>query len=134
MTAHTAARRERGFSLLEVLVALTLLGVALLLGGALIGQQRAALERLEAHRDAIFALEATLESLRSGSRPLVSSVESWPSDSARNLRLAVEAVCIEPPEGLWRVRLEARYEAAGDLHERRVETRVFRPVSCRGVV
>lgn len=125
--------RSRGFSLLEVLVALTLLGIALLLGGVLIGQQRAALERLDAHRDALGAMEATLEALRSGSRPLASSVESWPSDSAGNLRLTVETVCIEPPEGLWRVRLEARYEAAGDVHERRVETRVFQPVSCRGV-
>jgi prepilin-type N-terminal cleavage/methylation domain-containing protein len=134
MTVTHPGRRGRGFSLLEVLVALVLLGVALLLGGALIGQQRAALERLDAHRDALRAMEATLEALRSGSRPLTSSVESWPSTSAQNLRLTVETVCIEPPQGLWRVRVEARYEAAGDVHERKVETRLFRPVSCRGVV
>ena len=126
-------RPRAGFSLVEAVVALALLGVALLLGGALVAQQRAALERVEAHREAIHAMEATLEALRAGGRPLVSTGESWPAEAAGGLRVQVDAVCIEPPEGLWRVTVEARYEAAGDTFRRAIETRFFRPTSCHPV-
>ena len=62
--------RPSGFTLLEALVALALLGVALLMGMQLIVQTPRVVRRLDAERQAFRALEATLEGLRSSSTPL----------------------------------------------------------------
>ena len=65
------SRLERsGFTLIESLVALALITLALFLGTKLILMEPRILERLEAGERAIRALEAALETLRSGDLPL----------------------------------------------------------------
>lgn len=82
-TRRVAVRNQRGFSLLEVLVALALLGVVLLGGLGLAWQQRLAARRLAAHRAAEQVVENVHERLLAGALPLVDG--------------PVE----EGPEGLW---------------------------------
>ncbi|MCR8526116.1 type II secretion system protein, partial [Escherichia coli] len=63
--------RPNGFTLIEALVALTILGVALLLGMQLLIQTPRIIVRIDAERQAFRALEATLEGVRGGSVSLV---------------------------------------------------------------
>jgi prepilin-type N-terminal cleavage/methylation domain-containing protein len=63
--------RSSGFTLIEALVALTLLGVALLLGMQLLIQTPRIIRRIDAERQAFRALEATLEGVRAGNVSLV---------------------------------------------------------------
>ncbi len=63
--------RPNGFTLIEALVALTILGVALLLGMQLLIQTPRIIRRIDAERQAFRALEATLEGVRGGSVSLV---------------------------------------------------------------
>jgi prepilin-type N-terminal cleavage/methylation domain-containing protein len=83
---------QRGFSTLEVLVALVLLGGILLGGIGLAWQQRVSARRLAAHRAAEAMLENTYERLLAGQLPLVSGPvgEGLPG-------LSLELVGIERP-------------------------------------
>jgi prepilin-type N-terminal cleavage/methylation domain-containing protein len=127
----TPRARHGGFSLLETLVALTLLSIALLLGMALLlGQPRIA-ARLDGQRQATRALESTLESLRAGVIPLADARltgfltqagDKPPDDLVVDLHVAPEG-----PPSLYRVSLTARYSLFGQLHRRRVETLLWQP-------
>ena len=64
-------REQRGFSTIEVLVALVLLGGILLGGLGLAWQQRVSARRLAAHRAAEASLENAYERLLAGRLPLV---------------------------------------------------------------
>ncbi len=54
-------RASSGFSLIEVLIALTLLGIALLLGMDLVLQNPRVVRRLDGERQAFRAMESTME-------------------------------------------------------------------------
>lgn len=80
-------RTQRGFSILEVLVALALLGIVLLGGLGLAWQQRLAARRLAAHRAAEQVVENTHERLLAGALPLVDGpVEEGPEGLSLELR------------------------------------------------
>jgi len=59
-------RASSGFSLIEVLIALTLLGIALLLGMDLVLQTPRVVRRLDGEREAFRAMESTMEAVRAG--------------------------------------------------------------------
>src|SRR5205807_988666 len=65
-----AERGESGFTVVEALIALVIIGVALLLGMGLLLQQPRVLHRIDAQRQALRAIESTIESLRAGLLPL----------------------------------------------------------------
>src|SRR5947199_3149357 len=67
------AGRPNGFTLLETLIALTVLGVALLLGMALVIQLPRDVRRLDAERQAMRAMETALEAMRAGALPVENS-------------------------------------------------------------
>lgn len=69
-----ALRRDAGFSLVETLIALAIVGLVLLFGLGLYWQQVRVGERLTAHRLASAALESNYERLRAGALPLVDGV------------------------------------------------------------
>ncbi len=69
-----AERHDAGFSLVETLVALAIVGLVLLFGLGLYWQQVRIGERLAAHRFASAALEADYERLRAGALPLADGV------------------------------------------------------------
>ncbi len=57
---------QGGFSLLEALIALVLLGVALLMGMELVLQNPRMVRRMDGERQAFRAMESTIESVRAG--------------------------------------------------------------------
>jgi type II secretory pathway pseudopilin PulG len=131
MSTHRAGRREVGFTLIEVLIAVVIIMVALLMGVALLLQQPRAVKRIDAERAAVRALEATLESLRAGTVPLTTEVlegfytapsEQEPPD------LSVQ-VTVTPtlPTGLYQVRLRASYSVLGSHLAKQVDTLVWQP-------
>ncbi len=126
-------KSKAGFTLVETLVALSLLGVAMLLTLSLIFQEPRALSRLAAHEQAMRALEQTLESIRAGRAvPLGKEVvdPEWlllPEDpAARDLKIWSERQA-ESGSGLYRLTLTARYRVARRWYTRSIDTLVWYP-------
>jgi prepilin-type N-terminal cleavage/methylation domain-containing protein len=126
-------RRRRGFTLIEVMVALSILTVALLAGMALVLQQPRVVRRIDAERQAVQVMEWTVEEMRAGLIPMQSTVDvGWSVSSfvvgspAPDLKIAVAVVPVGTP-GLFRVVVVAKYTVYGYLHERLLQTMIFRP-------
>ena len=126
-------RRQRGASLLEALVALTLMAVAILWTMILLVEAPRIERRLEAHREVARLLEIQLETIRSRSGPLLprDETEIDPSGlpsilAAEDLRMSAE-VETEAGRSLRRLTLTVRYTAGGRPSERQIETLVFAP-------
>lgn len=89
-------REQRGFSTIEVLVALLLLGGILLGGLGLAWQQRVSARRLAAHRTAEASLENAYEELLAGRLPLVPGpVEDGPAGLVLELRDGAQPGTVE---------------------------------------
>lgn len=114
----------RGFTLVETVVALLLLMVALLLGLALVLEQPRLLRRLDGQLFALEALEATMEALRVGALPLVST--ELPATETRPARF-IEVTPDDVRPHLFRVQVRVRYVVLGRLQERRLETLIWSP-------
>jgi len=122
------AQAQSGFTLIEALLAATLLLLTLLLGMALILQQRRIVRRLDAQRAALHEIEATLDALRVGALPLMEQRLDLhnPGDPAGlTLWLTVEPAGYPP--GLWQVSLRAAWTVQGELKSDRVDTMIWRP-------
>ncbi len=114
-------------------MALWILTVAMLAGMALVLQQPRVVRRIDAERQAVQVMEWTLEEMRAGIIPLQSTPDvGWSLGSfvvgspAPDLKVAVAVTPAAVP-GLFRVVLMARYTVFGSLHQRRLQTMVFRP-------
>ena len=118
---------------METLVALSLLGIALLLILSLILLEPQAQRRIGAHTEVLRLLEVILEGIRAGqSVPPgrrvvdVSSLAAAQEMLALDLRVWTERRD-ESPSGLYRLTLTARYRVADRWFDRSVETRVWTP-------
>jgi prepilin-type N-terminal cleavage/methylation domain-containing protein len=126
-------RSLRGFSLLEALIALALVGLALLLDLGLQAQSREIEARLAAESDLLRRAEATIESVRAGVHPLrsgpVDPVLAWPTvaDPALSMMLVVDPTGVP---GLCRVMLHGQTRARrGRPHDIDLDTLVWQPSS-----
>jgi type II secretory pathway pseudopilin PulG len=133
------SRAARGFTLVEVSVALWILIVALLAGIALVLQQPRVVRRIDAGRQAVRVMEWTVEEMRVGIIPLQSTEdvgwsfrEPWllkrevPLPPALDLKIAVDVVPSATP-GLYEVSVEARYTVDRYAQRRRLQTMIWRP-------
>jgi type II secretory pathway pseudopilin PulG len=114
---------QSGFTLVEALLAATLLTLALLLGMGLVLEQPRIVRRLDAQRRAIESLETTLELMRAGVIPL----QSQRIDSSGGLAVWVSVEPAGYPPGLWDVSARAVWTVEGQTRQRSVETMVWRP-------
>ena len=118
------APAERGFSLLEVLVALALVTTILLFAAGTYWQSARIDERLEAHRRADAALDGAYELLRAGVLPLADGPIADPTGAGQELTATVSP---GHTEGLTRLQLVARYEIQGTSFRRTLEALVYAP-------
>jgi|SRR6185295_18255769 len=126
-----AERGESGFTVVETLIALVIIGVALLLGMALLLQQPRVLHRIDAQRQALRAIESTIEALRAGLLPLEDAEYDGYNTAvgASPAKGMTVDVAIEPsPDtpNLYKVHVEAHYKVAGQAKTRAVDTYLWR--------
>lgn len=126
-----APLRNRGFTLLEALVALLLVTFGMLMGFGLTARQPQTMKRLRAGDEALRAVEATIETIRAGALPLESGflrpTVAYPAPvRTEHLVLDLE---VRPREvdGLYEITVEARYQVGREILRRRVTTLVWRP-------
>ena len=112
-------------------MALSLLGVAMLLTLSLMFQEPRVLRRLAAHEEVLRALEEILEGVRAGrvvgpGRQLVNWVPRGEDPVAQDLLIWTERE-EESGSGLYRLSLVARYRVGDQWFDRALETRVWSP-------
>lgn len=120
-----AAGRPPGFTLVEALIALAVLGVALLLGVELVMQLPRDVRRLDAERQAMRAMEAALEGMRAGALPIQDSelselVTLAGAPAARDLGITVRVAPTALPD-LYQVTLTAHYSVLNVKHNKRIQ-------------
>lgn len=124
-------RRRSAFTLLESLIALAILGVAILFFVMWIWQVWEAEKRLEAHRVALRELEAQNEALRSGGYPPSPgemAILTPLTDLSRlgSHQVEAEAVALETP-GLYSVTLRVRYQLGTQAFDHSLEALTWQP-------
>ncbi len=135
---HTSGP-QAGFSLIETLLGLMLIGIGLLFSFAFLLQHGQAVNRMRAHEAALQALDSYLEDLRGGAQAdlllglpvtIDGGESSDGSESSSNLPTIqlVSEIVPASTNGLLRVRLTANYAVAGRLYKRQVESLLWRPV------
>jgi prepilin-type N-terminal cleavage/methylation domain-containing protein len=122
---------QGGFSLLEALIALVLLGVALLMGMELVLQNPRMVRRMDGERQAFRAMESTLESVRAGAIPLMtadldafSTAVGTPARKDLAISMQVDPTTLP---GLYQVTLQARYTADKRQVSKVLQTMVWSP-------
>jgi len=126
-----AGSAHGGFSLIEVLIALVILGVALLLGMALVLQNPRIVRRMDGERQAFRAMESTMEAVRAGAIPLLTSrldafVTAVGTPAPKDLSIEMQVDPAGLP-GLFVVTLSARYRVAQQWFVKRLRTMVWSP-------
>lgn len=128
--------RESGFSLVEVLIALVLVGTALLLGMGLALQQPRIVRRLDGERQAFRAMESTLEAVRAGAIPIQKSplqtlemdgfMTAVGTPAPEDLKIYMQVEPAGTP-GLFQVTLRATYAVEQRKIEKMLRTLVWSP-------
>jgi prepilin-type N-terminal cleavage/methylation domain-containing protein len=125
-----SAPRTDGFSLVEALVALVLVGIALMLDLGLQAQSREIEDRVAVEAELVRRAEAVIESVRAGQHPMRSGPVdpglAWPTaaDPALAMMLTVDSTAVE---GLCRVTVRGQQRGPrGRPHDVELETLVWR--------
>jgi len=133
MAIRTGSSRsgQSGFSLLEALVALVLLGVALLLGMELLLQNPRVVRRLDGERQAFRAMESTLEAVRAGAIPLMTSdlggfSTAVGAPAPKDLAISMQVDPTGLP-GLFQITLRATYTADRKKVQKELQSMIWSP-------
>ncbi len=130
------SRAAEGFTLVEALIALMLVGIALMLDLGLQAQSREIDVQLAAEADLLRRAEAVIESVRAGAHPLrsgaVDPILAWPTvaDPQLSMILLVDATDVS---GLCRVLVRGQTRGPrARLHDVELETLIWQPgTPCR---
>lgn len=122
-------KRQAAFTLIECLVALTILALILLMTAAAVGhQERLALD-LKLRQRSLVALEAVLESLRKDAVALESGEVQWtalpPNLDLDGIQLNLDVTKVAELN-LYDVEVVASYLLRGQTHRRALQTVVWR--------
>ena len=121
------AHDDRGFSLIESVIAVALIGTALIISSALLNSLVLSADRLQAHREMLREIEAAVEMIRAGFVPLESGTLSSAGSNARFPDLRVTAVGEkQAAPGLYLVIVRAECSVRRHLISRRLTTQVWR--------
>lgn len=125
-----APSSDRGFTLLETVLAMTVFGFAIIVAAGFLGAQMSAARRLEARADLVRAAETVLESVRGGVLPLQSAAvdlgDEFQPLSAIKVDTRVEVRPQAMPD-LYEVEVEAGAVVRGRNTVVSITTRVWRP-------
>ena len=125
-----ARRRQRGFSLLEAVVALTIFGMAIVVAAGFLDAHMSAARRLETRADLVRAAEVILESLRGEAVPFTVGVvdlsDQFPAQSSARVTTSVQ-VTPRSLTGLYEVRVEARAVVRSEEMVVTVTTQMWKP-------
>ena len=126
----SAPRAQRGFSLVEALVALALLGLVLSLGIATLARAPLQMPEMRARGQALRGAESVLEALRAGHTFFTgdgASIDLTPPEpiAAHDARGFVE-LSSAPRAGLYDVEVRVTYRTARGEHEIRLASRLWR--------
>ena len=121
---------DRGFTLLETVLALTIFGFAIVVAAGFLDAQMSAARRLEARADLVRAAETVLESVRGGVLPLQSADvdlgDEFQPLSAITVTTRVE-VRPRPLDGLYEVEVNAGAMVRSEDMVVSITTQVWRP-------
>lgn len=122
--------RCSGFSLLETVVALALVGVAVLVAAGSLQAHAALASRLVVQEQLVRCAEDVLEQVRGGALPLAPAAFDQPQVDGTGPRCRV-VVGVEPGgvEGLHRLTVTARSGIAGESLSFELTTMVWRPAA-----
>lgn len=130
MALRPAERRDRGFTLLETVLALTVFGFAIIVVAGFLDAQMSAARRLEARADLVRAAETVLESVRGGLLPLVAGAvdlgDEFAAPSGRRIFIRL-AVGDGPAGGLYEVSVRAWTHLPGSDQSVELTSMVWRP-------
>jgi type II secretory pathway pseudopilin PulG len=128
-----AAGGVAGFTLVEALVGLALLGLVLTLGLAALYRMPAAMRRAQARLEAERAAEAVLESVRAGELVLAPGrielpAMAPPRPAAERMRVRLEVQATDVA-GLWALAVEVRYRVEGLPRRSALDSLAWRPAA-----
>jgi len=126
-----AHRGQRGFTLVEAMVGLTLLGLVLVFSLAVLYRVPRHLHRVAARQEANRAAEAVLESVRAGAVPMSPGYAPYllpehRTVAARQLRIWLEIEATSTPD-LYMVGVLVRYKVLDEPRTVTVETLKWAP-------
>lgn len=117
-------------TLVECLVSIALLGIAILMAAALFGSGPRVTARLDASREALDALENTIEGVRAGAFPVQPGPVPGPwgfhPQYARDLQVVLNVAPGDVP-GLYEVVADARWVVLHKSEHRELTTLVWAP-------
>jgi prepilin-type N-terminal cleavage/methylation domain-containing protein len=117
---------ERGFTLIEAIATVALIGLTVLAASSMTAVHPVATDRLEAQREMLRVLDAVLEGVRSGEIPAVSGPVESPIPVRQRLSIELEARESDVP-GLLQVAATARCAVRGRKMTRSLCTAMWRP-------
>jgi prepilin-type N-terminal cleavage/methylation domain-containing protein len=123
-------RRDTGYSLLEVLIAIAIVGMALLVSSNALQAHAGLARRTEVRQQMQRAVEDVMESLRGDTVPLTTGPVRLQSGPGNSLDSRIRTlVTVEPTEidGLYDVRVVARTRSFGEAMAIALHTKVWRP-------
>jgi prepilin-type N-terminal cleavage/methylation domain-containing protein len=130
MTAYPTQQHERGYSLLETLVALVVFCFALLAAANALTSQAALAKHLEVRQDLVRSAETVLEGVRGGLLAFESGAveldETFRSPTGNRVYVFVNVEDLEPT-GLYSVQVRAWTYLPGRKVEVELRTMVWRP-------